>query len=124
MNPTSENTRSRGGSVTVQLVSNQTGMNLTKQEHMLVFVSTEVIESTLVKLDTSSTAILPLNCECSLPTFKENQYLQNHVNCNWGHPTIEKTKSLVITFPNILCNVAISGDLLDFGQLLKAFGNN
>ena len=48
-----------GVSVTVQLVSSLTRLELTKKENMLLFVCSEAVESILVKLETSRTVILP-----------------------------------------------------------------
>ena len=58
-----------GGRITVRLVSSLTRLNLTKEENnMLLFVSSEAVESKLVKLETCQTVILPPpNSEGSLP---------------------------------------------------------
>ena len=49
-----------GGRITVRLVSSLTRLNLTKEENnMLLFVSSEAVESKLVKLETCQTVILP-----------------------------------------------------------------
>ena len=50
----------RGGGITAQLVSSCfTGMNVTKQDNMLLFLCSKVIESKPVKLESNSTVILP-----------------------------------------------------------------
>ena len=56
----SENTH-RWGMITVQLVSSLKRLDLTNKENMLLFVYSEA-----VKLETSSTVILPPYSECSL----------------------------------------------------------
>ena len=48
-----------GGRITGRLVSGLTRLYLTKHENMLFFVSSEAVESNLVKLETSCTVILP-----------------------------------------------------------------
>ena len=50
-----------GGMITVQLVSSLKRLDLTNKENMLLFVYSEA-----VKLETSSTVILPPYSECSL----------------------------------------------------------
>ena len=47
-----------GGSTTVQLVSTLTRLDLSSKENMLLFVGGETVDSKLVKLETSRTAIL------------------------------------------------------------------
>ena len=47
------------GSVTVQLVSSLTRLDLTNKENILFFVCSEAAESKLVILGTSRTVILP-----------------------------------------------------------------
>ena len=57
-----------GGSMTVQLVSSLARHNLPKKRfcYFLLFVSSEAVESKLVKLEARYTVILPTNGECSL----------------------------------------------------------
>ena len=65
-----ENTHCRGKDHLL-LVSILTGLELTKQENILLFACTEFIESKPVKVETSSRVILPPTySECSLSQLK------------------------------------------------------
>ena len=53
------NTLTVGGRITVGLVSRLTGLDLIKQENMLLFVCSETTESKPVKLETSAVILTP-----------------------------------------------------------------
>ena len=59
-NGQTENTHLRGGKITVWLVSSLAILDLTKDEHGLLFVCSETVESNLVKLEMRCTVILTL----------------------------------------------------------------
>ena len=74
--PKAEKTHSRGGKITVWLVSSLTRLDRNKKENMWLSVCSEAADAILVKLETSRTMILPptvsvlcLKSEVTLPTW-------------------------------------------------------
>ena len=75
-----------GGRITVQMPSRLTRLALTKKENMMLFVSSEAVESKLIKLETSCIVILPpmVSVLCIDPPNDYALYGQSIVFFNWA----------------------------------------